>query len=257
MRESWFRRASRRWRESHQGKEPVDKGGNLLSNNKIAGPSWDVPVAATCAPSATCAESCYAINPTKPITWPSAVNRQHVRLSLATTDPKGTAERIAREIRRRKMGHLTVNGTGDLTDATVVLVNHLAPLIAPTPIWVRSRKPKQAARLQPHPNVYLHFSLDGDSLHRRERFLALSPQVQHFFSYQGAKGERIEDAHGCALVFADQYTASLLGDQLPPLARCPLHDRDPAKPRASVAGACASCRRCFDGTLVREQTRIA
>ncbi len=257
MPESWFKRASRRWKEKHHGRVPVDRGGNLLSSNKIAGPSWDVPIAATCAPTAVCAQSCYALNPSKPITWSAAVNRQHVRLSQATSDPDETAARIASEVTRRKLGHLAINGSGDLTDEMVEVVNQLAPLIDPVPIWVRSRKPKQAAQLNPHPNVFLHFSLDRDSLHRRGRFLSLSPRVQHFFSYQGAKGEVIDESHGCALVFGDRYDGSLLGTDLRPLARCPLHDLcDPSRPRESATGACGSCRRCFDGTLVREQKSL-
>ncbi len=258
MSESWYQRARRRWALAHRDRAPVDRGGrNLLSSNKIAGPSWDVPIAVTCAPSSTCAASCYALNPSKPITWSGAVNRQHLRLSLAEADPQQTAERIANEVKRRGLPHLTIHGTGDLTQATVHMINALAPLID-VPIWVRSRKPHLAAKLNNHKNIYLHFSLDQTSIKRRDVFLRLNPSVQYFFSYQGQPGERITDTHGCALVFADRYDQRLLGSQIPSKARCPLHDLcTPDRPRGSATGACASCRRCFDGSLVSDQQAIA
>ena len=87
--------------------------------------------------------------------------------------------------------------------------------------------------------------------------LALNPQARLFFTYQGAPDEVINDAHGCALVFAHGYQRTLLGPDLPAAVVCPLHDLcDPVKPRDSAAGACARCRRCFDGTLARAQRAI-
>jgi hypothetical protein len=254
--ESWYARARRLWREQHAGEQP-GSARSLLSSNQIAGPSWDVPIAATCAPSAVCERTCYALNPQSPILWHSTMRAQHQRLADATRDPLGTAQRLAAEVQRRRLPHVTINGAGDLTDATVEMVNALVDLVV-VPVWVRSRRPKQAARLKWADNLYLHFSLDANSLNRRDKLLELRPPARLFFTYQGAPGEVINDSHGCALVFAHGYQRALLGPDLPPEVVCPLHDLcDPAMPRESAAGACAQCRRCFDGTLVRQQRAIS
>jgi hypothetical protein len=254
---AWFVRARERWRARHEGVEPVDRGGDLLSTNQIAGPSWNLPIPATCAPTPVCGSTCYALDPSKPVTWPSGVNRQAVRLHLQETDPDGTAARLAEEIRKRKHPHVVINGSGDLTDNGVKMINRLATLVD-VPLWVRSRRPEQAAALDRHPLIFLHFSLDKTSMRRREQVLALRPQASLFFTYQGAPDERIESAHGCALVFAHAYNGDLVADSVPTESVCPLNTLcRPGNPPKNANGACAKCRKCFDGTLVRLQEAIS
>lgn len=253
----WFVRARARWKERHAGVEPVDHGGHLLSNNSIAGPSWDVPIPATCKPTAVCSSSCYALNPAKSITWPAAVNRQAVRLRMQELDPDGTADKIAVEVRKRALPHVVINGSGDLTDNGVRMVNRLATLVD-VPLWVRTRRPKQAAAIDAHPRVFLHFSLDRASLGRRQHLLDLNPKANLFFTYQGAAGERIDDAHGCALVFADRYNGDLISSTVDQESICPLNLLcKPGNPPSNAIGACAKCRKCFDGTLVKLQAEIS
>lgn len=254
---AWFVRARARWKEKHVGVDPVDNGGKLLSGNSIAGPSWDLPIPATCSPTAVCSSTCYALNPAKSITWPASVNRQAVRLQMQETDPDGTADKIASEVRKGGHPHVVINGSGDLTDNGVRMVNRLATLVD-VPLWVRTRRPKQAAEVDLHPRIFLHFSLDKASLHRREQVLALSPKANLFFTYQGAPGERIDNSHGCALVFADRYNGDLIADSVPPESVCPLNVLcRPGNPPANALGACANCRKCFDGTLVTLQRQVA
>ena len=227
----------------------------MLSANRIAGASWDVPIAATCKPSAVCSSTCYALHPAKSITWPAAINRQAVRLQAQETDPEGTAKRIAEEVRRDGHPHVVINGAGDLTDNGVRLVNHLATLVN-VPLWVRTRRPAQAAKVDQHPRIFLHFSLDRASLRRRDEVLALAPKANLFFTYQGAPGEVIEEAHGCSLVFAHGYDGDLVRETVPREVVCPLNDLcRPGNPPANATGACGKCRRCFDGTLVALQAR--
>lgn len=253
---AWYVRARTRWEKQHADVDPVDKGGRLLSGNVVAGPSWDVPIPATCKPTAVCGSTCYALNPAKSITWPASINKQAVRLQMQESDSLGTAAKIADEVKRRSLSHVVVNGAGDLTDQGARLVNHLATLVD-VPLWVRTRKPKQAALVDEHPRIFLHFSLDKSSMNRREQVLALRPRANMFFTYQGSPGERIESSHGCALVFADRYNGDLLGEELRPDVVCPLNTLcKPGNPPASAVGACSACRKCFDGTLVEIQRKM-
>jgi hypothetical protein len=217
----------------------------LWSANRVTGLSWNVTIARTCAPTSVCSATCYALRPSSPITWSGSERLQDARLRLVEADPEGTAYRLAREALRVRAPFVVINGAGDLTPAAVRMVNRLAQLL-PVPISVRSRRPREIA------------GLDRDSLHRREALLRMKPRAHLWFSYQGAKDEVVGSSHGCALVFADGYRAELLGDAVQGLARCPLHlEAEESANRTEVLdGACARCRRCLDGTLVREQARL-
>ena len=121
-----------------------------------------------------------------------------------------------------------------------------------------------AAMVKNYPNLHLHFSLDKESMIRKEQVMALDPPMKNriFFSYQCDKGEYPDMSKlitkGVSLFFFDNYLvppllyAELLAKDGPEFgALCPLNIRK-AKQK-SIEGTCGECKRCFDGTLSGER----
>lgn len=114
-------------------------------------------------------------------------------------------------------------------------------------LWVVTRIPEMAAKVEAFPNVYIHFSLDRDSLARMGQFEREKPASgNYFFSYQCARGEVPAGKYlrGVAVLFFDNNQPTCNLDSLPSDVVCPLNAA------SSIVGVCETCRRCFNGAAV-------
>ena len=220
-----------------------------LSRNAVAGATIEVPIEATCSPTKVCAADCYAASGPQAI--PHNLAKQYRVLRSMEADPIAFAERVARELVRGRHGHLRWNGVGDLSPGAVIAINHLARICPAIPIWVVTKIPRLAALIEHAENVFVHVSLDASGAARREEFLSLRPRSNnYFFSWQCAKGEVPPrgEVLGASVVFHRRYRPAE-GSPLDDPALCPLNTLP------DCAGACAACRRCFNGEAVAMRLR--
>ena len=230
--------------------EPLETVGSyetVLAVNKVTGHSVNVPIGATCRPSATCLHYCYFAAGAP--SWSNALRHQRRVFATIQADPSGFAERVALEYDSLGLTFIRWNGGGDLFAESVTAINHLARMRPDIPIWVVTRLPEWASQIDDRPNVFVHFSLDRHSLGRREEFRASAPRTQnYFFSYQCGPGELPDPATlaqaGVAVTFFNDYHPSGDLSVYPPAIICPLNRAD------DIRGTCGSCRRCFDGSAV-------
>ncbi len=219
---------------------------NVLSFNKVTGYSVNVPIANTCRPTAVCLKTCYFA--TGAPTWANSLRHQRTVYESLRTDPTKVAERVALEYDRLGLTFLRWNGGGDLFPENVEAINHLGRVRPDIVLWVVTRIPEMAALIEHRRNVFVHFSLDRHSLHRRDEFLACKPRSRnYFFSYQADAGEvpNAESLKGIAVLFFNNYeTGANLSDFTPKVV-CPLNVLE------DIEGVCEGCRRCFDGSAVK------
>lgn len=218
-------------------------GENPFSTNKVTGHSLNFPIIGTCRPTTVCSETCYFAR--GPSTWPSSLAKQHRLLQSLRDDPAALAESIAVWTRRLRLEFIRWCGGGDLVEETPACINRVAVLLPEVPQWIVTRKPTIAARIAPRPNVFVHLSVDRSSFGRLLEFSTLAPAgLNWFWSYQCAPGEvpRFERHVEPAVIFRDGYdfagSGRVAGD-------CPLNGAE------NIAGMCATCRRCFDGTAAK------
>jgi hypothetical protein len=219
---------------------------NPLSYNKVTGYSVNFPIAETCRPSAVCMKTCYFAS--GPSSWAHAIKQQLNLFTAIKADPVAFAERVALEYDRLKLTFLRWNGGGDLFAESVAAINHLGRIRPDIVLWVVTRIPEWAARIEHNPNVYVHFSLDRYSLGRREECLTKKPLSQNlFFSYQADKQEipPEENLHHISVLFFDTYKPTAPLDRFEKDLVCPLNGA------ADISGTCEWCRRCFNGDAVR------
>ena len=111
----------------------------------------------------------------------------------------------------------------------------------------QTRIPEWAAKIEDHPSMYVHFSLDRSSLARRDQFLRAGPRsTRYFFSYQCEPGEvpAVRLLEHVSVLFFDNYEPTCDLRQFRAGTVCPLNEQ------AQISGTCVKCRRCFDGTAV-------
>jgi hypothetical protein len=104
-----------------------------------------------------------------------------------------------------------------------------------------------AALVPDRPNVFVHFSLDRDSMARKAQFLRLPPQSSnYFFSYQVAPGETPPQSISAkvSVIFFHNYEPNWPRETLEQPEVCPLNTF------GDIADVCEKCRRCFNGTAV-------
>jgi hypothetical protein len=213
-----------------------------FSTNKVTGHSLNFPIVGTCSPTVVCGETCYFAR--GPSTWTPSLKKQHRLMNSIKADPDSMASRIALRARRLGLDFVRWNGGGDLFAESVVCINVAATLMPEIPQWVVTRKPALAARINPRPNVYVHFSVDRSSWGRLDEMRSLAPAgLQWFWSYQCDAGETPPSPTVAPVVFRNCYDAA--GEQLYGYD-CPLNAAE------DITGVCGSCRRCFDGTAVTE-----
>jgi hypothetical protein len=219
---------------------------NVLSFNKVTGYSVNVPIAETCKPTAVCMKTCYfAVGASS---WSNSLRHQRKVMNTMKADPKAFAERVALEYDSLGLSFIRWNGGGDLFAENVAAINHLGRMRPDIPIWVVTRLPEWASQIHRADNVFIHFSLDKHSLHRREDFLRLKPKSKNFFfSYQCDKDEVPDQknlAH-VAVLFFDGYKPTCNLKNYDDQIVCPLNGRD------DITDVCRTCRRCFNGEAVK------
>jgi len=228
---------------------------SVLSHNKVTGWSVNFPIYSTCQPSQVCVNTCYAL--TGPITWTNSLKKQKVNEYLCKEAPIDFAEAVVTECKnhskRDPAFFLRWNGVGDLFDEAIESLDHIAEQLPALPIWVVTRIPKyaQSLLLRNRPNVFVHFSLDKQSMQRRTALLTMLDGVKPtnlFFSYQCDKNEDYTFQDVASVVFLDRYKpqTKLPDDE----AICPLNRFD------NIEGMCGWCRRCFDGTATQHSTNF-
>ncbi len=218
---------------------------NALSFNKVTGYSVNVPIGATCRPTAVCMKTCYfAVGAPS---WSNSLRHQWKVMATMQANPAAFAERVAMEYDRLGLTFIRWNGGGDLFKENVEAINHLGKIRPDIPIWVVTRLPDWAAQIEQAPNVFIHFSLDKHSLGRRADFLKQKPRSQnHFFSYQCDRDE-VPDAaglEGIAVLFFDSYKPTGDVRKYRREVVCPLNGKD------DITDVCRRCRRRFDGSAV-------
>lgn len=221
----------------------LQPGERILSNNSIAGPTLDVPIEGTCRPTKVCVQDCYAASSRQAM--PQMLAHQYRVQHSMEADPEEFAKRVVEEYDRKGLTYLRWNGVGDISEAAVKSINWIGRNRQDVVLWVVTRLPELASRIEDAANVYVHFSLDPSSLDRREKFLAVGPLSQnYFFSYQCARDEVPPAGIGASVIFHRKYKL-VAGSKEDNPALCPLNLLD------DCTNACANCRRCFDGTAVR------
>lgn len=218
---------------------------NVLSFNKVTGYSVNFPIANTCRPTAVCVKTCYFA--TGASSWTNSLKHQLKTMNTVLANPLEFAERVALEYDSLGLNFLRWNGGGDLFAESVEAINYLGRKRPDIILWVVTRLPELASKIEDLPNVFIHFSLDRNSIDRRRQFLDLKPySSNYFFSYQCDKNEKPEAEHlnNVSVMFFDNYvpTSSLPKSSME--INCPLNE---AK---DITGICEGCRRCFNGDAV-------
>ena len=225
--------------------EAIGSYGNALSFNKVTGYSVNVPIAATCQPTAVCLKTCYfAVGAPS---WSNALRHQAGVYKSIKDNPVAFAERVAMEYDSLGLTFLRWNGGGDLFQESVAAINHLGRARPDIVLWVVTRIPEFAVQIEQLQNVYIHFSLDKNSLSRRAKFLKLGPRSRnYFFSYQCEPGEMPDPQRlgHAAVLFFDNYEPSGSLKRFEKEIVCPLNKKK------DISGTCVKCRRCFNGAAV-------
>jgi hypothetical protein len=228
----------------------------VVSENRVAGLSLNLPIYGTCKPTKVCAATCYAAkNGAAYLALPNAVNKQLRLYNSMVANPHEVAGRIVAEMlahMRKGAKFLRWNGVGDLFAESVVCLEEVARALPHLPIWVVTRVPEMAVRVPNLPNVFVHFSLDRASLARYKAVQEAGPlNANFFFSYQ----EDTDEAElplelgeiPVSVYFTNEYKRGA-----PPAfegVSCPLNLRE------DPVGACERCGRCWSGDAVGMATR--
>lgn len=147
---------------------------------------------------------------------------------------------------RMSLTFIRWNGGGDLFKESVECINMIGRKRPDIVIWVTTKHPRFANKIEHFPNVYLHFSLDRDSIDRADSVRPLTDNW--FFSYQCAPKEYCQPVPA-SVIFFDRYKPPA-GAQTGLESVCPLNTLD------DISGACESCRRCFDGSAVKHRKSV-
>ena len=223
----------------------------VLSFNKVTGYSVNVPIASTCHPTATCLKTCYFASGAP--SWPNSLRHQVAIHNLIKADPKAFAERVALEYDQLGLTFLRWNGGGDLFEESISAIHHLARMRPDIVLWVVTRIPALAVKVQNFKNVFIHFSLDKDSMPRKAQFLRAKPKSKNFFfSYQVAPDESPARAilKEVSVLFFNNYEPTWDAKMLKSPVVCPLNTRE------NIVGVCETCRRCFDGAAVGHSANL-
>ena len=217
----------------------------VLSFNKVTGYSVNVPIASTCRPTATCLETCYFAKGAP--SWTNSLKHQAAVHNLIIHDPKSFAERVALEYDQLGLTFLRWNGGGDLFAESVSVINYLGRIRPDIVLWVVTRIPELASQIDHSPNIFIHFSLDKNSLKRRSKFIQLKPRSKNFFfSYQCEPSEfpNSNEIGNASVLFFDSYRLKGNVRKYGKEIVCPLNGME------DISETCGKCRRCFNGDAV-------
>lgn len=242
--------AFKRLQKRYDPRVERDQDHDILSHNKVTGFSVNFPIASTCQPSKVCAETCYGL--TGPISWSASLAKHARNLEWAKASPEGFADKLEKECRKLlakdPLFFLRWNGVGDLFPESTEALLSLNEKIPELPIWCVTRIPGQIQPLLDKPNIWVHFSLDGDSLDRKEKVDALYKSPSNlFFSFQVDKNQSLETVPaGVSVLFFDKYKLQGSNERFrKSAATCPLNTA------TDISNMCHQCRRCFNGEAVK------
>lgn len=225
---------------------------SVLSGNKVTGYSVNVPIAETCRPTAMCIKTCYfAVGAPS---WSNSLRHQRKVYESIKSNVATFAERVAMEYDQLELSFIRWNGGGDLFEESVATINYLGKMRPDMVIWVVTRLPEFAAKIEHAPNVYVHFSLDKHSLSRAKDFINYKPLSENFFfSYQCDIGEvpPPENLKEVSVMFFDNYKPTGEISAYEPAMVCPLNVVD------DISGICEGCRRCFNGDAVNHRKALS
>ncbi len=228
----------------------VDQNYEILSRNKVTGYSVNFPIAETCQPSKICAETCYGLR--GPIIWSSSLNKHAKNYAWVKQDPLSFSKKLVAECRKKlardRYFFLRWNGVGDLFPESTEALLLLNEAIPELPIWCVTRIPDAVPPLVNLDNIWIHFSLDRESIKRKELLQKLLKHTPHnlFFSYQADKNEQLDCIpEDISVLFFDGYKLTPANKHLQTEAAvCPLNLS------TDIANVCRSCRRCFNNQAV-------
>jgi len=228
----------------------------IISKNRICGETINLPIALTCQPTKVCSKTCYYARDTTAIK--NNLQKQTEVFYLIENNPIHAAKRISKELTG---DFLRWNGGGDLTDNTVICINHLAKIRPDVNFWIVTRKPKCALKIKYSKNVYVQFSLDISSKNRLIFFMnhleKLIQPPQWFVSYQCDKNEILPgiENSGISVLFYHNYK----NNTLKPKSYCPLNDAiTKNRVKTYPNGNCYTCRRCFsdESLLLKNESKL-
>jgi len=154
-----------------------------------------------------------------------------------------------KKIKKDGQFYIRWNGVGDLFPESVIALKHLNRKLPELPIWCVTRIPEQAKKLANIENIFVHFSLDKNSLDRRTKLLNCFKKMPRnlFFSYQCDKGEKLDELPSMvSVLFFDHYKIPNEANALKKTkAICPLNLHE------DINGMCHQCRRCFNGQALK------
>jgi hypothetical protein len=236
---------------------------NLLSVNAKTSVSLDFPIGHTCHPTQLCAAVCYASRPGAPAAWKKSLRKRLRNLRYFELEETGKSiDRLSQDFARMrrswakrgvKLDFLRVNGTGDLFQELIPVVNGFALRHPEFCVWIVTRRLDLAAHVEPLPNVYLQLSLDATTSpsfeHAARRLVASHPRA--YLSFLRTTPD--DGTHGAAIVFNEKRTAGLPYNRS---TDCPADAGQlPLGNERGIGGtACSKCRKCFSQqTLVRQR----
>jgi len=223
--------------------DSYDSSRPILSQNKVTGFSVNFPIVHTCKPSKVCADTCYGLK--GPITWVNSLNKHQSIYNWIRSDYIDFSNSLIKECKKNlskdKDFFIRWNGVGDLFPEAVLSLKYINSELPSLPIWCVTRIPKFAAQLKNLTNVFVHFSLDKQSMERKGDVLSLVKNEMNnlFFSYQCDKNEVLTSVpEDISVLFFDSYKPT---SRLTDRSVCPLNMYE------DISGRCNICRRCFNG----------
>lgn len=131
----------------------------ILSTNAKTGFAFNIPCDNSCRPTPICQNVCYASQPNSRMMQKQVIKMTlRVRYFLMENTPEIVAHRILDEARRLR--RLRFLGHGDLIPKLVEVINIVARRRPDLSLWVTTRKPGMAKRLDRAENIKVWFSLD-------------------------------------------------------------------------------------------------
>ena len=246
MAKTAFKRLQQRYDPLVEGHRDYD----ILSHNKVTGFSVNFPIVSTCQPSKVCAETCYGL--AGPISWSASLAKHTKNLEWAKATPQGFADKLEKEcsklLAKDPSFFLRWNGVGDLFPESTEALIHLNRALPELPIWCVTRIPEAVPPLLNLKNLWIHFSLDKESMKRKVLLQEMIEDTPNnlFFSYQADKNEYLSCIpEEISVLFLDAYKITPVNEHLRhERALCPLNLS------TNIENVCYECRRCFSQKAV-------
>lgn len=221
--------------------------GLFLSDNTKTGYSINLPIAQTCAPTKACRDYCYAT--LGRIAMERSLGKQidnWLLLKDLTLRDNARARALAQGLlgqAPRSADFVRWNGSGDLIEGSVAVINALTEIAPEITQWIITRKPRLAAKIVDHPAIRLLLSLDETTPPKTAKALRELPAR---FKKAAVRLSWVRTPDSGAIpddvdVIFNFHQMQMRTDPKPRDARvC-----EATLPGSKHDDACESCRRCF------------